>query len=160
MKNTIVYSGESFEIILQEFEKNGKSKRYIKLDEDDYWNGFDLIFDKLQISSLKTEKIDDYGTRRSTFVCGNESFKPLLKLIRSLKYLGDGGHSFSVKINDVNLGWDGDGNDRVKEINGVEIKSGVKDFDSKIKDLMKTVDNNIHESLGDILYHYADKIKI
>lgn len=26
MKNTIVYSGESFERILQEFEKNGKSE--------------------------------------------------------------------------------------------------------------------------------------
>ena len=58
-----------------------------------------------------------------------------------MKKLGDGGHSFSVEINNKSFSWDGDGSDRVEEINDIDLGSGTKTFDNNYKSIINTMQN-------------------
>ena len=106
-------------------------------------DGFDLVFDNLKISNLNVDVHKDEHYCISTFSCSKSVFKNLLKLIRSLKKLGDGGHSFSVQINNKSFSWDGDGSDRVEEINDIDCGSGTKTFDKNYKLFTSSMNNNL-----------------
>lgn len=119
--------------------KNGKQV-IINIDEDDFLNGIDLVFDNLSVSNVKVEENKEDHTCISTFVCNKTVFKNLLRFIRHLKAFGDCGHSFGVRINGKMFSWDGDGSDRVVEINDVDCGNGIE-FDKHYKEYFPTEEN-------------------
>lgn len=152
------YKNEGFPRILKYLSEINPKQVIFKLDEIDL-DGFDLVFDTMKISNLKFEGHDDEHYYISTFTCSKTVFKNMLKLIRSLKKLGDGGHSFEVKINGKSFSWDGDGNDRVVNINDIDCGTGVKNFDKNYKNFFKT-DSTQDESLIESLqYLIKESIK-
>ncbi len=134
------YKDEGLPRILKYLNQIGSKQVIIKLDEIDL-DGFDLVFDNLKISNLNVDVHKDEHYCISTFTCSKSVFKNILKLIRSLKKLGDGGHSFSVEINNKSFSWDGDGSDRVEEINDIDLGSGTKTFDNNYKSIINTMQN-------------------
>lgn len=134
------YKDEGFPRILKYLNQINSKQVIINLDKIDL-DGFDLVFDSLKISNLNVDVHKDEHYCISTFSCSKSVFKNLLKLIRSLKKLGDGGHSFSVEINDKSFSWDGDGNDRVEEINDIDLGSGTKTFDNNYRSIINTMQN-------------------
>lgn len=138
------YKDEGLPRILNYLSQIGSKQVIINLDKIDL-DGFDLVFDNLKISNLNVDMHKDEHYCISTFTCSKSVFKNILKLVRSLKKLGDGGHSFSVEINNKSFSWDGDGSDRVEEINDIDLGSGTKTFDKNYKlftDSMNTNTNN------------------
>lgn len=133
------YKGEGMGKILEHLQKNGSKQQLIKLDEDEFLHGVDLIFDGLKISNLDINTNDEIEYRTqytASFTCTYQVARNILKLIYYLKQLGDGGHSYTVNINGEKFSWDGDGSDRVFEINGKDCKSWKKmekDFYTYIK---------------------------
>lgn len=136
------YKDEGLPRILKYLNQIGSKQVIIKLDKIDL-DGFDLVFDNLKISNLNVDVHKDEHYCISTFTCSKSVFKNLLKLIRSLKKLGDGGHSFSVQINNKSFSWDGDGSDRVEEINDIDCGSGTKTFDKNYKLFTSSMNNNL-----------------
>lgn len=134
------YKDEGFPRILKYLNQINSKQVIINLDKIDL-DGFDLVFDSLKISNLNVDVHKDEHYCISTFSCSKSVFKNLLKLIRSLKKIGDGGHSFSVQINNKSFSWDGDGNDRVEEINDIDLGSGTKTFDNNYKSIINTMQN-------------------
>lgn len=134
------YKDYGFPRILKYLNQINSKQVIINLDKIDL-DGFDLVFDSLKISNLNVDVHKDEHYCISTFSCSKSVFKNLLKLIRSLKKLGDGGHSFSVQINNKSFSWDGDGNDRVEEINDIDLGSGTKTFDNNYKSIINTMQN-------------------
>lgn len=134
------YKDEGFPRILKYLNQINSKQVIINLDKIDL-DGFDLVFDNLKISNLNVDVHKDEHYCISTFSCSKSVFKNLLKLIRSLKKIGDGGHSFSVQINNKSFSWDGDGNDRVEEINDIDLGSGTKTFDNNYKSIINTMQN-------------------
>lgn len=136
------YKDEGFPKILKYLNQINSKQVIINLDKIDL-DGFDLVFDNLKISNLNVDVHKDEHYCISTFSCSKSVFKNLLKLIRSLKKLGDGGHSFSVQINNKSFSWDGDGSDRVEEINDIDCGSGTKTFDKNYKLFTSSMNNNL-----------------
>lgn len=136
------YKDEGFPKILKYLNQINSKQVIINLDKIDL-DGFDLVFDNLKISNLNVDVHKDEHYCISTFSCSKSVFKNLLKLIRSLKKLGDGGHSFSVEINNKSFSWDGDGSDRVEEINDIDCGSGTKTFDKNYKLFTSSMNNNL-----------------
>lgn len=134
------YKDEGFPKILKYLNQINSKQVIINLDKIDL-DGFDLVFDNLKISNLNVDVHKDEHYCISTFSCSKSVFKNLLKLIRSLKKLGDGGHGFSVQINNKSFSWDGDGSDRVEEINDIDLGSGTKTFDNNYKSIINTMQN-------------------
>lgn len=134
------YKDEGLPRILKYLNQINSKQVIINLDKIDL-DGFDLVFDSLKISNLNVDVHKDEHYCISTFSCSKSVFKNLLKLIRSLKKIGDGGHSFSVQINNKSFSWDGDGNDRVEEINDIDLGSGTKTFDNNYKSIINTMQN-------------------
>lgn len=134
------YKDDGFPRILKYLNQINSKQVIINLDKIDL-DGFDLVFDSLKISNLNVDVHKDEHYCISTFSCSKSVFKNLLKLIRSLKKIGDGGHSFSVQINNKSFSWDGDGNDRVEEINDIDLGSGTKTFDNNYKSIINTMQN-------------------
>lgn len=134
------YKDEGLPRILKYLNQINSKQVIINLDKIDL-DGFDLVFDSLKISNLNVDVQKDEHYCISTFSCSKSVFKNLLKLIRSLKKIGDGGHSFSVQINNKSFSWDGDGNDRVEEINDIDLGSGTKTFDNNYKSIINTMQN-------------------
>lgn len=153
------YKDEGLPRILKYLNQINSKQVIINLDKIDL-DGFDLVFDSLKISNLNVDVHKDEHYCISTFSCSKSVFKNLLKLIRSLKKIGDGGHSFSVQINNKSFSWDGDGNDRVEEINDIDLGSGTKTFDKNYKSIINTMQNEdlfnklrpiIKESINNII---------
>lgn len=123
MKFTFKYHGD-VKKIFEYIEKSCTKNTIIKMDPDDLLGEIDLIFDTMKISSLNFFEGDD---KICTFTCTYQVARNILKFIYCLKTLGDCGHSFEIKINNKSFGWDGDGSDRIFEINGMDCKH-VKDM--------------------------------
>ena len=134
------YKDEGFPRILRFLNQINSKQVIINLDKIDL-DGFDLVFDNLKISNLNIDVHKDERYCISTFSCSKTVFKNLLKLIRSLKKLGDGGHSFSVEINDKSFFWDGDGSDRVEEINDIDLGTETKTFDKNYMSIINATQN-------------------
>lgn len=135
------YKNEGLSEILEYIEKNTNKDVLIRIDEDDFINSVDLFFDNLKISSYKFKELRD-GEYLNTLNCSYKVAQNLLKLFLNLKKFGDCGHSFTVKINDKGFSWDGDGSDRITEINGFNCESW-KDLEENFYKI-----NNIEESLN------------
>lgn len=140
------YKDEGLPRILKYLNQIGSKQVIIKLDKIDL-DGFDLVFDNLKISNLNVVVHKDEHYCISTFTCSKSVFKNILKLVRSLKKLGDGGHSFSVEINNKSFSWDGDGSDRVEEINDIDLGSGTKTFDKNYKLFTNSMNNNLSPNI-------------
>jgi len=115
--------------ILRYFEEERKNV-LVRLDYKDYnskgWANFeevDIVIPKIKISNLtfKVNRLDRYNSDNyAIFNCEMLMQKYLLKMFYLLSKLGDPGHSFSLKVDDIEAGWDGDGSDRIVAINGDE----------------------------------------
>ena len=105
---------------------------------------FRLDFDKenetgwdeedIYISSLSISKLEGITSNKKyskeyyvTFMCDNKERKYLLKLLFAITQHGDPGHMFGILFADKHLGWDGDGSDRIDEINFID-KKKKKDY--------------------------------
>ena len=53
--------------------------------------------------------------------CSPLSAKSLIKVLVKMAALGNGGHSYSILINDDSFGFDGDGSDHISSINGIDM---------------------------------------
>jgi hypothetical protein len=53
--------------------------------------------------------------------CSPLSAKSLIKVLVKMAELGNGGHSYSILINDDSFGFDGDGSDHISSINGIDM---------------------------------------
>lgn len=57
--------------------------------------------------------------------CSPLSAKSLIKVLVKMAALGNGGHSYSILINDDSFGFDGDGSDHISSINGIDMCSEI-----------------------------------
>lgn len=129
MKLTVTYCGykdEGFAAIMKYLAENGEGQQLIKLDEDggDPLDEIDLIFNTLKITGLTIEENKkDKRHLDVSFYCTYRVATSYLRFIYSIKTLGDGGHSYDIRINGKKFGWDGDGADFISEINGKDCRS-------------------------------------
>lgn len=126
MQSTVTFIGykkESLFPILEYLVDNGNNQQLVTLDVDEFFFGRDLIFDTLKISNLHINNDKDGYIHTASFTCTSHVAKNLLKLFYYIKQLGDGGHSYTIKINKEKFSWDGDGSDRIIKINGQDCKS-------------------------------------
>lgn len=137
------YKDEGFPRIINYISSIKNKQVIIKLDEESL-EGFDLVFDSLKISNCNFQLNKDEHYCITTFTCTPQVFKNILKLIRSLKALGDCGHGFDVTINGKKFYWDGDGNCRITEINDIKCGSGVKNFDKNYREYTKKDEDRIN----------------
>lgn len=149
-------SGEFIEDLLKFLQENKANEYVFKLDEDSFYDEIDFVFGKLRISDVEKEEKEEnsYGDKYTfRFKCNKETEKALIKLIGGVKSLGDGGHSFTVRINGKSIGYDGDGSDYITSINGKQIKKKefnsyhMCDYESKneINEIIKLTIDSINE---------------
>ena len=112
--------------ILSYFTKPRKNV-VIRLDYDKEnelgWDEEDIFMPSMEISKLEvvTDEKKKYSKEYfATFMCDNKYQKDLLKLFFVISQHGDPGHTFGILFNDEHTGWDGDGSDRIDEINFME----------------------------------------
>lgn len=131
--------------ILKYFTKERKNTLF-RLDTDGgkfSWYETDIFIPSLSISKLesfdpKTKYSHEYYV---TFMCDIDEQRSLLKLLFNICQLGDPGHTFGIVFgNDQNYGWDGDGSDRITEVNFIE-NWNKKDFYEYDDNLPKKVLN-------------------
>lgn len=149
-------SGEFIEDLLNFLQENKANEYIFKLDEDSFYDEIDFVFGKLRVSGVEKEESEGkrYGDKYTfRFKCNKETEKALIKLIGGVKTLGDGGHSFSVRINNKSIFYDGDGSDYITSINGKELtkKNFVSyhmcDYESKneLNEIINLTINNIND---------------
>lgn len=115
--------------VLHYFEQERKNV-LVRMDYNDYnskgytnYNEVDIFIPKIKISNLILKNVskDKYHSDNyAIFTCEKIMQNYLLKMFYNLSILGDPGHSFNWKVDDICLGWDGDGSDRILEINCIE----------------------------------------
>ena len=69
--------------------------------------------------------------------CSPLSAKSLIKVLVKMAALGNGGHSYSILINDDSFGFDGDGADHISSINGIDMCSEIYSNTYKQSDIYK-----------------------
>ena len=82
--------------------------------------------------------------------CSPLSAKSLIKVLVKMAALGNGGHSYSILINDDSFGFDGDGSDHISSINGIDMCSEIYSNTYKQSDIYKKGlegDENVNESI-------------
>ena len=82
--------------------------------------------------------------------CSPLSAKSLIKVLVKMAALGNGGHSYSILINDDSFGFDGDGSDHISSINGIDMCSEIYSNTYKQSDIYKKgleSDENVNESI-------------
>lgn len=87
------------------------------------WDEEDLFIPAIQINKLEyaVVKVDEYNEDKYlTFMCDNIYQLAILKLLFAISQHGDPGHTFGILFDDEHVGWDGDGSDRIEEINFIE----------------------------------------
>ena len=87
------------------------------------WDEEDLFIPAIQINKLEyaVVKVDEYNEDKYlTFMCDNTYQTAILKLLFAISQHGDPGHTFGILFDDEHVGWDGDGSDRIEEINFIE----------------------------------------
>lgn len=86
------------------------------------WNEEDIYISSLAISKLEGATSNEKYSKEYyvTFMCDNKEQKYLLKLLFAISQHGDPGHTFGIVFGDKHLGWDGDGSDRIDEINFID----------------------------------------
>lgn len=140
------YKDSGFPKIIKELSQIKSKQIIIKIDEESF-DGYDLVFDDLKISNLHLIEDKEDKSYISTFSCDEKVFKNILKFVRTLKYFGDCGHSFDVKINGKTFYWDGDGSDRVIEINGIDCQRGFKSIDDNYRKFFEVNESCYHKTV-------------
>ena len=82
--------------------------------------------------------------------CSPLSAKSLIKVLVKMAELGNGGHSYSILINDDSFGFDGDGSDHISSINGIDMCSEIYSNTYKQSDIYKKGlegDENVNETI-------------
>lgn len=146
----IIGSGEGLENLLK-FLSTTKSNNFdITIDENSD-NEIVLQLKNIAINGLNTKEFEKtqsitsgYGKNEYIFNCKNT--KDLIKLLSSLKKLGDPGHSFSYKINNKELGFDGDGSDYIKQIKENKMKKVINVDSNMLTEMVKSITKKIVES--------------
>ena len=82
------------------------------------WDEFDLFCKSLKISDLKIENGEREDERTATIQFNEANERDLIKLFVNIGAIGNGGHTYSILIDDKEFYFDGDGDDRVIAING------------------------------------------
>lgn len=155
-----------------EYIKNNKLKNAIvRLDVDKKneisWDEESVFCPELSIKTLDYEVQENkYPKYIANVECSPLSAKALIKTIVKMAELGNGGHSYSLLINDKYFNFDGDGSDHISSINGIDMCSEIysntyKQFDIYKKGLED--DENVNESIkitkDDIMEMVEESIK-
>ncbi len=110
--------------ILQYLEGLKEKDILVRLDPDMKYEGVDLFCDSLSIKNLQVKKINDRGEYEASFETKNKS--NIIRLLANMGNIGNGGHSYDIKIGKKTFYFDGDGADRIVSINGVELRGDMK----------------------------------
>ena len=114
------------------------------------WNEEDIYISSLSISKLEGITSNKKYSKEYyiTFMCDNKEQKYLLKLLFAISQHGDPGHTFSITFGDKHLGWDGDGSDRIDEINFIDKwkKKEFYEYTDKLPEKVLNYDR-AHETL-------------
>lgn len=135
MEMTIKYSGYfnkkgepegGVQEILEFLKTFNKKDVIVRLDyykkNKTSWDEVDLFCNSLKISGLEIEDTDRDSWKIAKITFNETSEVDLIKLFINIGLLGNGGHSYSLLIDDKSFGFDGDGADRVIEINGLPLR--------------------------------------
>lgn len=115
-------------LVRMDFDK----KNEISFDE------YDIFCQKLNIKTLDYTIVDnDRKIFRANITCDKQTAISLIKLFINLGAIGNCGHSFEVSIDGKSFFFDGDGADRVKAVNGVELSGELFKRPNKWYDVLK-----------------------
>ena len=138
-----------------EYLKDSKLKdALVRLDVDDKnknsWEEVDLFCKELSINSLDyTVDEKSHPKYTANLTCNPASGKSLIKMLVQMGFLGNGGHSYSILINDKRFSFDGDGADYISSINDTKVNRELLSVDKQIDVYNKGVqkeDENLNES--------------
>lgn len=140
--------------ILEYLKDNKLKDALVRLDVDDKnknsWEEVDLFCKELSINSLDyTVDEKSHPKYTANLTCNPASGKSLVKMLVQMGFLGNGGHSYSILINDKRFSFDGDGADYISSINDTKVNRELLSIDKQIDVYNKGVqkeDENLNES--------------
>lgn len=140
--------------ILEYLKDNKLKDALVRLDVDDKnknsWEEVDLFCKELSIKSLGyTVNEKSHPKYTANVTCSPASGKSLIKMLVQMGFLGNGGHSYSILINDKRFSFDGDGADYISSINDTKVNRELLSVDKQIDVYNKGVqkeDENVNES--------------
>ena len=140
--------------ILEYLKDNKLKDALVRLDVDDKnknsWEEVDLFCKELSINSLDyTVDEKSHPKYTANLTCNPASGKSLIKMLVQMGFLGNGGHSYSILINDKRFSFDGDGADYISSINDTKVNRELLSVDKQIDVYNKGVqkeDENLNES--------------
>lgn len=140
--------------ILEYLKDNRLKDVVVRLDVDDKnknsWEEVDLFCKELSINSLDyTVDEKSHPKYTANLTCNPASGKSLVKMLVQMGFLGNGGHSYSILINDKRFSFDGDGADYISSINDTKVNRELLSIDKQIDVYNKGVqkeDENLNES--------------
>lgn len=152
-KKSIFDDGGVYPIL--EYLKDNKLKDVVvRLDVDEKnknsWEEVDLFCKELTINSLDyTVNEKSHPKYTANVTCSPASGKSLIKMLVQMGFLGNGGHSYTILINDKRFSFDGDGADYISSINDTKVNRELLSVDKQIDVYNKGVQKegeNINES--------------
>ena len=140
--------------ILEYLKDNKLKDALVRLDVDDKnknsWEEVDLFCKELSINSLDyTVNEKSHPKYTANVTCNPASGKSLIKMLVQMGCLGNGGHSYTILINDKRFSFDGDGADYISSINDTKVNRELLSVDKQIDVYNKGVqkeDENVNES--------------
>ena len=140
--------------ILEYLKDNKLKDALVRLDVDDKnknsWEEVDLFCKELSINSLDyTVNEKSHPKYTANVTCNPASGKSLIKMLVQIGLLGNGGHSYSILINDKRFSFDGDGADYISSINDTKVNRELLSVDKQIDVYNKGVQKegeNVNES--------------
>ena len=140
--------------ILEYLKDNKLKDVVVRLDVDDKnknsWEEVDLFCKELTINSLDyTVNEKSHPKYTANVTCSPASGKSLIKMLVQMGFLGNGGHSYTILINDKRFSFDGDGADYISSINDTKVNRELLSVDKQINVYNKGIqkeDENVNES--------------
>ena len=140
--------------ILEYLKDNKLKDALVRLDVDDKnknsWEEVDLFCKELSINSLDyTVNEKSHPKYTANVTCSPASGKSLIKMLVQMGFLGNGGHSYTILINDKRFSFDGDGADYISSINDTKVSRELLSVDKQIDVYNKGVQKegeNVNES--------------
>ena len=140
--------------ILEYLKDNKLKDVVVRLDVDEKnknsWEEVDLFCKELSINSLDyTVNEKSHPKYTANVTCNPASGKSLIKMLVQMGCVGNGGHSYTILINDKRFSFDGDGADYISSINDTKVNRELLSVDKQIDVYNKGVqkeDENLNES--------------
>ena len=140
--------------ILEYLKDNKLKDVVVRLDVDEKnknsWEEVDLFCKELTINSLNyTVNEKSHPKYTANVTCSPASGKSLIKMLVQMGFLGNGGHSYTILINDKRFSFDGDGADYISSINDTKVSRELLSVDKQIDVYNKGVQKegeNVNES--------------